>query len=472
MTVKELKHKSNTVWSLVREALATEERDYTTLTLKRAVFMLSLPMILEMVMESAFAFFDALYVGRIGSEAVATVGLTESMMFVLYSIGIGISMGATALIARRIGEKNKKDAGTAAIQALWLTILVSVIISVIGIIYAPQLLALMNAEQSVIDSGSGYTRILIGGNLSVMLLFLINAIFRGGGDASIAMRTLVLANLLNIALDPLFIFGLPFLGWDGFGVEGAAIATTIGRSLGVLYQIRMLSKGKANMVITRENIIVRWATIKSILRISLGGVGQFLIESASWIFIARVVARFGTEATAGYTLALRVVITSILPFFGMANAAATLVGQNLGAKQPERAEKSAWFTAHIAGICLAILSVLYFTFAPQIIWIFTNEVEVIALGSKYLRIICVGYVFFAYGMVISQSINGAGDTATPTWLNLVAFWAVQIPLAYGLSVLLDMGAEGAMWAITVAFSLHAMLSMWVFKWGKWKLKEV
>ena len=478
MTTKELKNKAGLALSLFRESLRTEERDYTTMGLRRAVFMLSIPMILEMLMESAFAFFDTLYVGHIGTsaaeaeQALATVGLTEQMMFVLYAVGMGISIAATALIARRIGEKNKKAGGDAAMQAIWLMLIISVILGVIGILFAPDLLRLMNAEEAVIASGAGYTRILIGGNVVVMMLFLINGIFRGGGDASIAFRTLLLANVFNIVLDPLFIFGLPFMGWDGFGVTGAAMATTIGRSLGVVYQIRMLRKGKANLVITRENLRVQWQTIRSLLKISVGSIGQFLVESASWIFVGRIVADFGTTATASFTVAIRVVIITILPFFGMSSAAATLVGQNLGAKQPDQAEKSAWYTAHFAAICMAVLSVIYVVFAPQIIHLFSPEPEVVELGAKYLRVVCIGYLFFAYGMVISQSINGSGDTATPTWLNIIAFWVVQIPLAYLLAKVLNWGAMGAVWAITVSFTVHAILSIIIFRRGRWKLKEV
>lgn len=472
MTSYEFKQKAHTLFSVFRDALRTEERDYTAMGLKRAVFMLAVPTILEMFMESLFAFFDILYVGRISPEAVTTVGLTENMMFILYSIGIGISIAATALISRRIGEKNKKAAGTAAMQAVWLTISVSLVISVIGILFAPDLLRMMKAEELVVQTGSNYTRILIGTNMAVMMLFLINGIFRGGGDASIAMRTLILANGINIVLDPLLIFGLPFLGWDGFGVEGAAIATTIGRSIGVGYQIRMLRKGKANLIITRENIIIQAKTIRSILKISIGSIGQFLVESASWIFVTRLIAEFGTLAAAGYTFALRVVIVTILPFFGFANAAATLVGQNLGAKQPGRAEKSAWFAAHISAGIMAALSIVYVSFTPQIISLLTDEPEVIALGSKYLKIICIGYLFFAYGMVISQAINGAGDTATPTWINILAFWVVQIPLGYILAKVVGLGAVGGVWAITIAFTVHAILSIWVFRRGKWKNKQL
>ncbi|HAA15471.1 MAG TPA: MATE family efflux transporter [Cytophagales bacterium] len=475
MTVKELQKKSGRILSLLKESLTTKERDYTRLGLKKAVFMLAIPTILEMSMESLFAFFDILFVGQIDQEdgaAVAAVGLTEQMMFVLYSIGFGIAIAATALISRRIGEKNKHAAGDAAVQAIWLMLVISVVIGVIGFLYAPEMLGLMNATESVIQEGAGYTRILFGFNISVMLIFLINGIFRGGGDATIAMRTLILANSLNIILDPLLIFGLPFLGWNGFGVEGAAMATTIGRSVGVIYQIRMLRAGKANLIITRANLKVHISTIRSILKISVGSIGQFLVESASWIFIGRLIADFGTLSAAGFTLALRVVITTILPFFGLATASATLVGQNLGAMQPQQAEKSAWFAANLSAACMATLSIAYFIFAPQIIYFLSPDPEVVILGAKYLRVICIGYLFFAYGMVLSQSLNGAGDTITPTWLNIVSFWMVQIPLGYLLAKYFNLGAIGAVWAITVAFSLHALLSMWIFKRGKWKLKEV
>ena len=468
MTVKELKKRSETFFDIFKQSITTEERDYTKMGLRRAVFMLAIPTILEMLMESAFALFDMIFVGRISKEAVTTVGLTENMMFILYSIGMGISIAASAIIARRIGEKDKHSAGTAAMQAVWIMLIISAVIATLGVIYAPDLLRLMGAEDLVVQMGAGYTRILLGGNTAVLMLFLINGIFRGGGDASIAMRTLVLANSINIVLDPILIFGLPFLGWEGFGVEGAAIATTLGRSIGIVYQIRMLGKGKANLVIRRSNLKFERATTRSILKISIGSIGQFLVESASWVFITRLIADFGTLAVAGYTVAIRVVIVTILPFFGMANAAATLVGQNLGAKQPERAEKSAWYAANLSAGIMAGLSLIYVVFAPQILSILSADAEVVALGTKYLRVICIGYLFFAYGMVISQSINGAGDTVTPTWLNIIAFWLVQIPLGWLLANVMGMEAMGGVFAVTIAFSVHAVLSIVIFRRGKWK----
>lgn len=416
------------------------EKEFTTGSINKAIFMLSIPMILEMVMESLFAVVDVFYVSQVGTNAVATVGLTESMITLVYSVSIGLSMAVTAMVARRVGEKNTEAAGTVAFQAMIVGVVVSLLIGIVGIIYAKDTLALMGAEPALIEEGWRYTAILIGGNMSIMMLFLINAIFRGAGDASIAMRSLWIANGLNIVLDPMFIFG--FWVVPAYGVEGAAIATTIGRSVGVLYQLSRLFGDQAIVRLTTSNFVVQWTTMKSMLKLSAGGMGQFLIESASWIFLIRVLSVFGSDVLAGYTIAVRVIIFGILPSWGMANAAATLVGQNLGARQPERAETSVWRTAKFNMIFLGLISMIFILGAEPIMLLFTSTRTVVGHGVLALQVICLGYVFFAYGMVVSQAFNGAGDTKTPTVINVVCFWLIQLPLSYLLAISLGLGPLG------------------------------
>lgn len=451
-------------------ALKGEETEFTTGSINKAIFLLSVPMILEMVMESLFAVVDVFWVSKVSVDAVATVGLTESVMMIVYSIAIGLSMAATAVVARRIGEKDPKRAADAAFQSIMIAVFFSLIISVIGIVYAEDILRLMGGSEELISNGYGYTKIMMGGNLCIMLLFLINAVFRGSGDASMAMRSLWIANGLNIVLDPLFIFGLGPI--PGFGVEGAAIATTIGRSIGVFYQLFGLLNGSRIIKLTVENIKFRMETIKRIVSISMGGMGQFLIESASWLFLVRIISEFGSAALAGYTIAFRIIVFTILPSWGMANAAATLVGQNLGAAKPDRAEKSVWTTAHLNTAFLFLVSVVFFWLAPEFVGLFSEETEVQGYGALALRVICVGYITFAYGMVISQGFNGAGDTRTPTIMNVVFFWLIQIPLAYSLALKLDYGFMGAMISVAVAFALHAIACIYIFRLGKWKLVTV
>lgn len=391
-------------------------------------------------MEALFAVVDVYYVSKVSVDAVATVGLTESVMMIVYSIAIGLSMAATAVVARRIGEKNPKRAGDAAFQSMLIAALFSIVISVVGIVYAKDILRLMGGTEALIAEGYGYTKIMLGSNLCIMFLFLINAIFRGSGDASMAMRSLWIANGLNIVLDPLFIFGLGPM--SAYGVEGAAIATTIGRSMGVFYQLYGILGGMRIIKLTMDNIRIRWETIKNIFKISMGGMGQFLIESASWLFLVRIISEFGSEALAGYTIAFRIIVFTILPSWGMANAAATLVGQNLGADKPDRAEKSVWTTAHLNTGFLFLVSIVFFWFAPTFIGLFSEEATVQEYGALALRIICTGYITFAYGMVISQGFNGAGDTRTPTIMNVVFFWVIQIPLAYLLALHWNYGFMG------------------------------
>lgn len=457
--------------SLFKEALLGSEQSFTTGSIDRAIFLLSVPMIVEMGMEALFAIVDVFYVSRLNdTNAIAVIGLTESMLTIIYSIAIGLSMGATAMVARRVGEKDIKAAEVAAVQALFVGLSLSILISIVGGIYADDLLKLMGADEGVIAAGAGYTRWMFSGNVTIMLLFLINAIFRGAGDASIAMRALILANGLNILLDPIFIFGWGFI--PAYGVEGAAMATNIGRGIGVAYQLYHLLKGKGLIKLHAQNLIIQWNIVWNLLKVSAGGTAQFVIASASWIFLIRIISTFGSSALAGYTIAIRVIVFAILPAWGMANAAATLVGQNLGANQPERAEQSVWRTAFFNMIFLGFVTVLFFSMADPILKMFTSDEAVLENGILCLQIVSLGYIFYAYGMVISQAFNGAGDTLTPTVLNFFGFWTFQIPLAYALAIYFDFGPPGVYAAISIAESCIAIVAVIIFKRGKWKLVKI
>lgn len=452
------------------EALKGSDQDFTEGNLNKAIFMLSIPMILEMIMESLFAVVDVFFVSKVSVNAVATVGLTESVMMIVYSIAVGLSMAATATVARRIGEKDPEAASVAAVQAAILGLSAAIIIGLAGAVYAKELLELMGGSPELVAEGFGYTRWIFLGNVPLMLLFLINAIFRGAGDASIAMRSLWLANGLNMLLDPLLIFGLGPI--PAMGVEGAAIATTVGRTVGVLYQLYHLFDGGSRIKITIRSLVVKWDILKRMMQVSVGGIGQFLIESASWIFLMRVMAQFGEEALAGYTISFRVLVFTLLPSWGLANAAGTLVGQNLGALKPERAETSVWRTALINVIFLGVVGAVFLIFAEPVIRIFNANAGVVAFGTQSLQIICLGYVFFAYGMVLVQAFNGAGDTKTPTVINIFVFWVFQIPFAYWLAVVLEWGPAGVFWAIAIAHSILAVVGLVIFRRGKWKLVKV
>ncbi len=463
--------KVSNILILLKQALLGEEQNFTSGSINRAIFLLSVPMMLEMLMESLFAVVDIYFVGKLNNnDAIATVGLTESVLTLVYSLAIGLSMGATAMVARRIGENNREAARIAGMQAIYVGIGASILISIFGLIFARDILILMGADEGIIRTGLSYTRWMFGGNVTIMLLFLINAIFRGAGNASLAMRSLWLANGLNIILDPIFILGLGPI--PEFGVEGAAIATNIGRGLGVVYQVYHLVKGKGQIQLSRSTLPVRWDVIRRLLNVSIGGTAQFLIASASWVFLMRIMATFGSEALAGYTIAIRVIIFAILPAWGMANAAATLVGQNLGAEQPDRAEKSVWKTAFYTMIFLGFVTLVFFTMAKEIISFFSTDALVIQNGIQCLRIVSLGYIFYAYGMVITQSFNGAGDTRTPTVLNLFGFWMFQIPLAYVLAKMLDVGPVGVYGAISIAESTLAVVSIFLFRRGRWKCVKV
>ena len=451
-------------------AVSGKETEFTSGSIRKAIFMLSIPMILEMLMESIFALVDIAYVSKVSVNAVATIGLTESVITLVYALAIGLSMAATAVVARRIGEKDVDGAKIAAVQAIGLGVLVSLVLGVVGILYAKEILALMGGEPDLIAEGYGYTKLLIGGNITIMLLFLINAIFRGAGNASMAMWTLVLSNGLNIILDPIFIFG-----WGPipeYGVMGAAIATNIGRGTAVLFQLGILFFGWGKIKLVLQDLVLNVKVMVNLIRVSLGGIAQFLIGTSSWVFLMRIMSEFGSEVLAGYTIAIRVMMFTLMPSWGMSNAAATLVGQNLGAKQPDRAEISVWKTGKYNAYFMGAVSLVYLIFAKSIISWFNATPSVVENGALCLQVIALGYVFYAYGMVVSQAFNGAGDTKTPTKINLISFWLFQLPLAYVAAMVLGWGAKGVFIAITLAEVLLAIMAMVWFKKGKWKQVQV
>jgi putative MATE family efflux protein len=459
--------KLTSFFRLLKQAVKGGEENFTEGSIDRAIFLLSVPMVLEMLMESLFAVVDIFYVSRLGdNDAIATIGLTESILTIIYSLAMGISMGATAMVARRVGEKDISAAQVAAAQAIYIGIGLSLIISVIGIFFSTDILRLMGASESLIANNSGYTRWMLCGNLSIVMLFIINGIFRGAGNASIAMRALIISNGLNIAIAPVFIFVFKM------GVEGAAIATMIGRGSGVLYQVYHLTKGKGLIRLHVQNMGVRWDIIWRLIKVSAGGTGQFIIASASWIFLVRIISTFGSAALAGYTIGIRVIIFAIMPAWGMANAAATLVGQNLGAGLPERAEKSVYRSAFLNMIFLGIVTVVFYTLAGPIVRIYTDDPAVLESGMQCLKIVSLGYIFYAYGMVIIQSFNGAGDTLTPTILNVFGFWLFQIPFAYLMAIVLEFETTGAYIAIVTAESAMAIVAIIIFRRGKWKLVKI
>nr|WP_298927119.1 MATE family efflux transporter [uncultured Allomuricauda sp.] len=451
-------------------AVTGKETEFTSGSIRKAIFMLSIPMILEMLMESIFALVDIAYVSQVSVNAVATIGLTESVITLVYALAIGLSMAATAVVARRIGEKDVKGAREAAVQAIGLGVIISILLGILGIFYAKEILALMGGEPDLIEEGYGYTKLLIGGNITIMLLFLINAIFRGAGDASIAMWTLVLSNGLNIILDPIFIFG-----WGPvpeYGVMGAAIATNIGRGTAVLFQLGILFFGWGKIKLAFKDLVFNLKVMVNLVKVSLGGIAQFLIGTSSWVFLMRIMSEFGSEVLAGYTIAIRVIMFTLMPSWGMSNAAATLVGQNLGAQKPDRAEVSVWKTGKYNAYFMGLVSLVYLIFAKTIISWFNATPTVVENGALCLQIIAIGYVFYAYGMVVTQAFNGAGDTKTPTKINFFSFWMFQLPIAYVAAIVLDFGAIGVFIAITAAEILLAVMSIIWFKKGNWKQVQV
>ena len=458
------------LWSAVKESIRGTHRSYTTGPIGRAILLLAIPMVLEMVMESVFAVVDIFWVSHLGTEAGATVGLTESLLTLIYALAIGLSIGAMAMVARRIGEKNPEGAARAAVQAIFVALLVSFTIAIVATPNAPKLLKMMGGSPWVIEHGSPFTRVMLAGNGTVVLLFMVNAIFRGSGDAAIAMRTLWLANWINILLGPCLIFGLgPF---PKLGIVGAAIATNIGRGTGALFAISRLFRTGGRFQVQPRHFHIEPAIMWRLLRLSSTGTFQVFIGMASWIGLVRIISSFGSNAVAGYTFGIRVILFALLPSWGMANAAATMVGQALGAGDPERGERAVWKAGFYNMIFLGIVGLIFIFFAPQIIWLFTADPNVSQYGVDCLRIVAYGFLFYAYGMVIGQSFNGAGDTWTPTVINLFVFWLWEIPLAYVLSVVLGLGPRGVFIAITIAFSTLAVVSGAVFRQGRWKRKVV
>jgi putative MATE family efflux protein len=472
METQEVKLESKPIalWPSIREALRGSHQDFTSVSLNRAILLLAIPMVLEMVLESLFAVVDVFWVGRLGADAVATIGLTESMLSLIFAVGLGLAMSTTAMVARRIGEKDPEGAAVAAVQAIVLGFVITFIVGLPSVFLAPKLLVWMGASPGVVAVGSGYARIAVGGAGAIMLLFLNNAIFRGAGDAAIAMRLLWVSNIINLVLDPCLIFGLgPF---PKLGVTGAALATLTGRTIGVLYQFYRLMRGTERIRVLRRQLKINVDVLVRLLRVSLMGIFQFAIANVSWIGLVRIVSIFGSAALAGYTIAIRIVIFVILPSWGLSNAAATLVGQNLGAKRPDRAEQSVWRTGFYNMIFLGSIGVFFILFATPVVSIFTNDPEVIPLAATCLRIVSCGNIGFAYGMVMLQAFNGAGDTLTPTWVNLFGFWFLEIPLAYFLAIHTHLQANGAYVAIVVAEAAIATAGAILFRRGRWKLQKI
>jgi len=458
------------IWQQLKEAIRGSDADYTRIPVNRAIFLLAVPMILELVMESTFAVVDIYFVGKLGPSAVATVGLTETFLFLIYAIAIGLTMGVTAIVARRIGEHDSQAASGAAVQSILLAILCSIPFAITGIIFAQQLLFLMGAEPQVAEQGYRYTQWILGGNLVILLLFVGNAVFRGAGDAAIAMRVLWIANGINIVLDPLLIFGwgpIPALG-----IEGAAIATNIGRGVGVAFVLAKLFGGGRHIRIRLTQCQVELKLMGHILWTSLGGIGQMIVAMTSWIFLMRILAGVGNEAVAGATITIRVMLFSLMPAWGLSNAAATLVGQNLGAGSPGRAEATIWRIGFYNMCFLLLVSVFYYRFSAAIIGIFTDDRAVIAIGAEWLRILAYCYFIYGWWMVSSQAFNGAGDTRTPTWINMVFFWLIQIPLSWYLAIALGWQQSGVFWGVFFSETAAGVFSLWLFTRGSWKRYQV
>lgn len=460
MSLREVLH-------IIKEALrGAEDLDYTRMGVRRAIVLLCVPMVLEMAGEALFAIVDVFFVSRVGVEAVATVGLTESVMTLIYSLAWGLGMGITAVVARRTGEKDREGASRAAMQSVLLALGLGLLIALCTAAYAPAILRLMGAADAVVEEGGAYATIMFGSNVVILLLFGINAIFRGAGNALMALVSLWLANTINCILDPLLIFGIgPF---PEMGVTGAAVATAIGRGCGVLLQLWYLFGLSGKVSLRGIGLGFDPAVMWGIVKVSAGGVAQFWIASASWVFLVRIVSEFGSAAVAGYTIAVRVMIFSLLPAWGMANAASTLVGQNLGAKQPDRAARSAWLCGHYNMAFMVLVAILFWIGAPMINGFFTDDATVAAYGTDALRIICLGYFFYGYGMVLAQAFNGAGDTITPTWMNVICFWMIEIPLAWFLARKLGWGPDGVFASVAISESLLAVLSAYLFQRGRWK----
>jgi putative MATE family efflux protein len=466
----EAERSKRSFWMELKDAIRGTDADYTQIGIKRAVFLLAVPMILELIMESTFAVVDIYFVGKLGASAVATVGLTETYLFLLYSIAMGLATAVTAIVARRIGEKNKEEAGKAAVQSIFLALLASVPFAIGGVLFAKELLTLMGGDEWTIENGYRYTQWMLGGNVVIMFLFVINAVFRGAGDAVIAMKILWIANGINIVLNPILIFGWGFI--PALGIEGAAIATNIGRGTGVLIQLWLLFKGGKHIQAKLSQICWDAKVMLNIFRTSLGGIGQMIIAMTSWIFIMRILSEIGSEAVAGSTIALRIMMFTMLPAWGLANASATLVGQNLGAGNPDRAESAVWKAGTYNMIFLIAVAIVYFFFNRQLMGIFTDDHKVIAVGSEWLRILSFSFFVYGWWMVSVQAFNGAGDTKTPTKINLVFFWLIQIPLSWLFAIKLGWEHSGVFWAVFISETSVGLFTLWLFSRGRWKTVKV
>lgn len=460
----------NSLFKELLNALKGIDADYTKISIKRAILLLAVPMILELVMESTFAIVDIYYIGTLGASAVATVGLTETYLYLLYSLAIGLSMSVTAIVARRIGEKNHAEANKATVQAVILGIIISIPFSIGGIFFAKDLLILMGADAWSIENGYKYTQWMLGTNAVIVLLFVINGVFRGAGDAAIAMKILFLANGINIILDPILIFGWGII--PAMGIEGAGIATAIGRGVGVIGQLIVLFRGNKQIRLNIKNFIWNSKMMLSIVRTSLGGVGQNIVSMTSWIFLMRILSEIGSEAVAGSTIALRILMFTLMPAWGLSNAASTLVGQNLGADSPERAESSVWKIGSYNMIFLGIVSLFYFFFNEELMKIFTADTNVIAIGAEWLQILSFSFIVYGWWMVSVQAFNGAGDTRTPTYINIVFFWLIQIPLSYTLAVHFNWEHSGIFWGVFISETTVGLFTLWLFSRGKWKKVKV
>jgi len=458
------------LWRDLRDAIRGTAMDYTQGSIGRAILLLAVPMMLEMAMESTFAVVDIYFVSSLGSSAMATVGLTESVLTLVYAVAIGLSMGTTALVARRIGEKNPREAADAAVQAIIVALAASIPFALAGIFFAKDILALMGADAWALAHGYRFTAWMLGSNAAIMLIFVINAVFRGAGDAAMAMRVLWLANGVNLVLDPTLIFG-----WGPFpamGVQGAAVATSVGRGLGVAMQLFVLFRGAKHIRVLPAQVRFHREVMARLVRTSLGGIGQFIIAMSSWIGLVRIVSVFGSQAVAGYTIAVRIFIFTLMPAWGLSGAAATLVGQNLGARQPERAERSVWITGFVNMAFLAAVSLVYIFCNEWLVRIFTRDAAVIAAGAQCLQVVAYGYIAYAWGMVMLQAFNGAGDTLTPTKINFFCFWLLEIPLAYVLALKLGAKAGGVYWSILLAETAAGLVGIAMFRRGKWKRIQV
>ena len=454
----------------IKEAVYGTEQDFTEVKLSRAILLLSIPAVLEMIMESVFVIVDIFFVSKLGADSVATVGLTESMITIVYAVSLGLATATTSMVSRRIGEKNPEKASRTAFQAIITGITVSLIIGIPGAIYSEKLLEMMGASDKISGELSGYTRIMIGGNVVIMLLFIINAIFRSAGDAAVAMRVLWVGNIINIFLDPCFIFGLgPF---PELGIKGAAVATTTGRGIAVLYQLWLLFYGGKRIRLTLNNLTIDIKIITRLIKLSLGSIGQNLISTTSWIALVRIISVFGSEIVAGYTIAIRIISFVLLPSWGISNAASTLVGQNLGAKKPERAEKAVMVTGYINMILLGVVGLILVVFPKYFIGLFITDKNVLDAGTECLRIVSIGFISYGFGMVLVNSFNGAGDTTTPLKINIFAFWLIEIPLAWFLAIRSGMNEQGVFTAIVIAETIMTLTAWLVFRRGRWKLKEV